>query len=588
MSTQSRIYQTIFDHCVACRLTGGWAEVSVDADCRIVPQCAADLLANLVERFSESDLIEAGVVAMENNEWILMPALANSNSPIIALRKSPETDPIDLLTSVGLVSRRDLPVIAVLEDYRTRQLASLDCRIFLTSNIGDMILLRGLGFASTIATGISQLSLEEYKFLKTAYRISLALPTAQGTMARPVMPPEVAMRATAQSNEASAYGIAGSVHTEPSAQPARDEGEADVEINREVATPQAGQLEQSNPRPEGSQPVTEELCEPTAEPTVAAGVSPGIDEQTKEDVTDAKEATERSQDAAGSSSTGSEAPVGHDTEGGFASPGFEANPPQDAGVSLDGAQIVMEHLDQSHDLNDMRAERAAIPDAAELLSVPEFDLIELIVVTWSVTLLCFEIPDEIIAATSRLMEFITHCDLGITEIGVWRPATEELARIQFLLGAGGVSEAADAIRESTQKPLHVLTAVPWSDEEEQKSDSLDYGAMITRIERLATRGGSERDLEEAWEQFQAAVDREFVSPLVEQAKNSSDALERTLLFATAHLARQIHHTAPFVTVAAGKLSKLATRLKSAPSILKRNDCLKAMAQLTATIRELRK
>src|SRR5436190_1393598 len=130
MLVHSKIYQTVLDHCGAYRTMGEWSGFCADVDCKVTTDCSSALLSDLIEHFAVSDLTESGVAEGLPDGLVLTPVLGNGARPIVALRESPTSTPYDLLTSDGLISKRGLPAIAILKDYRTRQLLKQNGRVF--------------------------------------------------------------------------------------------------------------------------------------------------------------------------------------------------------------------------------------------------------------------------------------------------------------------------------------------------------------------------------------------------------------------------------------------------------------------------
>jgi hypothetical protein len=116
-------------------------------------------LAVLVEKFGESALIEAGV-AVRSHAGLLQfsPALARPGTPFVVLYGDADNQPYCLVTSAGCLGHDSPPLFAALEDRHTtvcRRKSENGC-IYVCATIDDVILLRSLGLAATIVTGLTE------------------------------------------------------------------------------------------------------------------------------------------------------------------------------------------------------------------------------------------------------------------------------------------------------------------------------------------------------------------------------------------------------------------------------------------------
>lgn len=154
------VYAELFEGCASYTHPGAWHQLPVYHDVRQLPAELAGLRERLLQRFSQEELVAAGVLAPGTEEEPqLSPAVSQPGDMIIALRRSENDTPFDLLTAKGCVSGRRLPACAALRDGRIREMVrqlGLD-QICGTPVIQDAALLLALQIPATLSTGLMDL-----------------------------------------------------------------------------------------------------------------------------------------------------------------------------------------------------------------------------------------------------------------------------------------------------------------------------------------------------------------------------------------------------------------------------------------------
>ncbi len=175
------IYETLFWSGSVYALPEPWLPLPTDADVRGCPEDLARLWTDLEARFTPAALLRSGI-AWETapGRLQLSPAL-QAGGPLIFVRPKPRTLPIEVLTSQGCLSGRHLPVVAALNDDRTRMaLAAGEGLLLAASTLDDVIVLRALGLAATLATGLESIDRQQLDRLKDYF----------GWKQRPRWPPQ--------------------------------------------------------------------------------------------------------------------------------------------------------------------------------------------------------------------------------------------------------------------------------------------------------------------------------------------------------------------------------------------------------------
>ena len=150
------VYSQVFEHLPVYLLPEPWRGLSRGNDLRGAPADPAAVLSKLQERFTVEDLLKTKVAEVGNNDVLTMsPSLCDSQAVILGLRSSPDKAPFDLMVDPGCLSRRLLPICAVLGDGRMRDVVTKWNRpVCVTFSMVDAAILLSLGFPSAVAGGL--------------------------------------------------------------------------------------------------------------------------------------------------------------------------------------------------------------------------------------------------------------------------------------------------------------------------------------------------------------------------------------------------------------------------------------------------
>jgi hypothetical protein len=178
---RSEIYHKVFERCAAFALPAPWDFLVPDPDCRgPIPDPDATLAA-LQNEFTDDQLVDARVIErLPENRVRLSPVLVYPTGGVVALRDEPGRKPFELLTCAGALSGRDLPVFASMRDARTKDLATGNARcnaLYVTCEIREVALLRSVGLAASMASGLDERSLETFRRLSQTPEFSLTEPS---------------------------------------------------------------------------------------------------------------------------------------------------------------------------------------------------------------------------------------------------------------------------------------------------------------------------------------------------------------------------------------------------------------------------
>jgi hypothetical protein len=170
VATTCQIYAELERHATPVPAPGCWSGPDALPGYYQPPLEPEGLLRNLRERFSDQELLTAGVFQRHAGQpdVALNPDLVGPEKHWLSLRRAPGDEPYDVIVSSGCLSG-PLPALAVLHDYRVQNLlASTDSDLLIAFTVEDMASLIAAGFPATTATGMSSLrGARLAKFCKT-------------------------------------------------------------------------------------------------------------------------------------------------------------------------------------------------------------------------------------------------------------------------------------------------------------------------------------------------------------------------------------------------------------------------------------
>jgi hypothetical protein len=153
------VYGRLLEWCPPLVWEPPWDFLPADPDCRGPVVDPARALAALRREFDDASLAGAGV--LEGTRFgaaRLNPVLTNPVGALLALRDGPEQAPYEVLTARGCLSGCALPVLLVTRDARTEAAVAQNRALFVSSRIREVALLRALGLAATLTTGLHRLT----------------------------------------------------------------------------------------------------------------------------------------------------------------------------------------------------------------------------------------------------------------------------------------------------------------------------------------------------------------------------------------------------------------------------------------------
>src|SRR4051794_12670385 len=154
-----KIYERLLGRCPPLSFPPPWGFLQPADDCRGPVYDPAQTLAALRGEFPDVKLWRAGVLDLApDGQHRLSPELTNPVGALVALRDHPKRSPFFLLTARGCLPRMHFPIKGALQDGWTAGKVVRGGVLFAAPRIGDVALLRALGFPATLATGIPRLS----------------------------------------------------------------------------------------------------------------------------------------------------------------------------------------------------------------------------------------------------------------------------------------------------------------------------------------------------------------------------------------------------------------------------------------------
>lgn len=176
------IYQRLLTHCAPYHHDGLWQDLPVPEDIRCLPATPDAMINDLRQQFSDAQLLEAGVVVMEENVAVQPdPMLCEEDGLIVALRREDKQDPFELLTRQGILSGRMLPVCASLRDGRVQELiqATGDNLLCAATSMPDLALLMSLDLPATLAFGLAELGGNHLRQVQEDFKLYPPQPTVR-------------------------------------------------------------------------------------------------------------------------------------------------------------------------------------------------------------------------------------------------------------------------------------------------------------------------------------------------------------------------------------------------------------------------
>ena len=158
------VLQQVVDASAPYRLPTGWPRFRTRSDCRQWRPNSADRLRELCD---QSQLQSAGLLD-DSGQW--HPNLPTRGGPLLAIHREENGPVTEVVTATGCLRRRQLPLVALLDDwYVQKQLAGLGGRFLLTGDLEDTLLLRYLRLPAAPAIGLASAGRAELDVLKSTF-----------------------------------------------------------------------------------------------------------------------------------------------------------------------------------------------------------------------------------------------------------------------------------------------------------------------------------------------------------------------------------------------------------------------------------
>lgn len=158
-SPHAAIYQRLIDFCEPASLSEWLASTTIVQGARRGTANPFGLLRTLQHEFTAAQLQGAGVLRRtrgNDSRYQLHPDLFATEKSWLALYDK-EGQPIDLLLSSGSVQHRELALLGSIRDAGFRKALGEMKELFFAFAVEDVIALRSMGLAATLATGLEHL-----------------------------------------------------------------------------------------------------------------------------------------------------------------------------------------------------------------------------------------------------------------------------------------------------------------------------------------------------------------------------------------------------------------------------------------------
>jgi hypothetical protein len=143
----------------ATKLPGDWNKYKCEScffDMKLAP---AELWQQLKNTFEVDDLVRAGAATLSSGKEVALSPLLAKPGTFIAVRKSHDPKPVDLLgRTSGSLSRRWALSAALDDDGMQKGLERLQQQLLVVPSVGDAAVLRSFGFPAVITAGLRRLT----------------------------------------------------------------------------------------------------------------------------------------------------------------------------------------------------------------------------------------------------------------------------------------------------------------------------------------------------------------------------------------------------------------------------------------------
>lgn len=162
----SAVLDRFWKWCRPIQLKNGPRGVSIAGDCRFPSRRTTDLLQRLAQDFGGKRVEAAGLGKLVGERWVSSRFLKRQDNVLVALRDSPRRAPFEVLAPSGGLVGGQLPLTAVLRDYRTRKwLSKKSPQLFVCGLTRQMPVMWALGVPATPMNGLLQLNASQLRGL---------------------------------------------------------------------------------------------------------------------------------------------------------------------------------------------------------------------------------------------------------------------------------------------------------------------------------------------------------------------------------------------------------------------------------------
>ena len=187
---------------------------------------------------------------------------------------------------------------------------------------------------------------------------------------------------------------------------------------------------------------------------------------------------------------------------------------------------------------------------------PPCQPVRLVFVNWTPSTLEGESPQAVEHLRSRFRQLERYVGLPLDDMFLWTPTKGDIERVEFCLAKATCEDVQAALLESMDERRVEITST-----EETFARPKDLIEAIGRLrEVLLRRTGNRKLKRHVWAEYAVMLESELITPLIQQALETMDPIQRSRLFAIAGMNRIIHPAAEVYSAAfAQRIAKSGIR-----------------------------
>lgn len=207
---------------------------------------------------------------------------------------------------------------------------------------------------------------------------------------------------------------------------------------------------------------------------------------------------------------------------------------------------------------------------------------ELVFVGWSPATLCLEPPEALTALQHHFARLERYLRLELRTVSMWQPTPEDLRRIRFCLRDGLGQDVQEAFLASLEGSSSSLTPSGFlHGKASMNREPASMKVALARLCRVLDEANPDQaSREQAWQSYQAAVQRDLIQPLASLAE-TDDPIQANLAVAATHIAHLTHARIAAMSERLSQ-SRLQAVAETDPALLQE------LRQLTALVDRLTK